>query len=336
MNPELALRPHQKSAVARVVRGGNTLLAHCVGAGKSFEMAASCMELKRLGLANKPMIVVPNHLTGQMAAEFLHLYPAANILLTTKKDFEKNNRKRFISKIATGEYDAVIIGHSQFEKIPISSERQERSIQDEIEEIQNFIEEIKYQTGKRWSIKQMEAQKKNLRAQLDKLANAEYKDDVITFEELGVDALFVDEAHNYKNLSFVTKISRVAGINPAGSNKAYDMWQKVKYINERTPGRNVVFATGTPVSNTMCEMYLMQKYLQEDLLRERGVYHFDSWAANFGEIVNTMEMSPEGNGYREKTRFAKFTNLPELVTMFRCVADVKTKDQLTYLDIPKL
>lgn len=336
INPDIELRPHQKNAIARVIRGGNTLLAHCVGAGKSYEMAASAMELKRLGLANKPMIVVPNHLTGQMAAEFLTLYPSANILLTTKKDFEKNNRKRFISKIATGEYDAVIIGHSQFEKIPISRERQQASIEKEIEEIQSFIADMKYSSGQNWSVKQMQAQERILRTRLEKLMNAEYKDDVITFEELGVDALMIDEAHNYKNLTFATKMGRVAGINPQGSNKSFDLAQKIKYINELTPGRNVVFATGTPISNTMCEMYLMQKYLQADLLKEKGLYHFDAWAANFGETVSAMELSPEGKGYREKTRFGKFTNLPELVTMFRCVADVQLQDQLPYLDIPKL
>jgi len=336
MNPDVDLRLHQRNAVARIVRGGNTLLAHCVGAGKSYVMAAACMELKRLGLANKPMIVVPNHLTGQMANEFLTLYPSANILLTTKKDFEKSRRKRFISKIATGEYDAVIIGHSQFEKIPISRERQAASIEKEINEIQSFIAQIKYDNGQRWTVKQMEAQEKLLRTKLEILMNSEYKDDVITFEELGVDALMVDEAHNYKNLSFVTKISRVAGINPNGSNKAFDLYQKINYINELSPGRNIVFATGTPISNTMCEMYLMQKYLQSDTLRNLGIYHFDAWAANFGETVTAMELSPEGKGYREKTRFGRFTNLPELVTLFRCVADVQLQDQLPYLDIPKL
>ena len=336
MNPELALRPHQKNAVARIIRGGNTLLGHCVGAGKSFEMAAAAMELRRLGLANKPMIVVPNHLTGQMAAEFLHLYPSANILLTTKKDFEKNRRKRFISKIATGDYDAIIIGHSQFEKIPISRERQERFIQSEIEMIQNFIADSKFQNNQRWSVKQMEAQEKQLKTKLEILANSDYKDDVITFEELGVDCLMVDEAHNYKNLSFNTKIGNVAGINPNGSNKAYDLYQKVQYINELTPGRNVIFATGTPISNTMCEMYIMQKYLQSDMLRENGTIHFDAWAANYGDMVTAMELTPEGKGYREKTRFARFTNLPELVTGFRMVADIQTQSMLPYLDIPEL
>lgn len=336
MNPDIQLRPHQKNAVARIIRGGNTLLAHRVGAGKSYEMAAAAMELKRLGLANKPMIVVPNHLTGQMAAEFMQLYPAANILLTTKKDFEKNNRMRFISKISTGDYDAIIIGHSQFEKIPISKERLQNNIEHEIEEITDYVSAIKYDNKQNWSIKQMQSYEKQLRTKLEMLSNTDYKDDVINFEELGVDALMIDEAHNYKNLSFTTKIGRVAGINPNGSNKAFDLFQKIQYINELSPGRNVVFATGTPVSNTMCEMYLMQKYLQPDLLREKGIYHFDAWAANFGEIVTSMELSPEGKGYREKTRFGKFTNLPELVTMFRMFADVKMLEDLPYLDIPNL
>ncbi|MDD3414206.1 MAG: DEAD/DEAH box helicase family protein [Lachnospiraceae bacterium] len=336
MNPDIELRPHQKNAIARIIRGGNTLLAHCVGAGKSYEMAASAMELKRLGLANKPMIVVPNHLTGQMASEFLTLYPSANILLTTKKDFEKNSRKRFISKISTGEYDAIIIGHSQFEKIPISKERQQENIEREIDEVQSFIASLKYEKNETWSVKQMEAQEKQLRTKLEILSNEDYKDNVITFEELGVDCLMIDEAHNYKNLSFTTKISRVAGINPNGSNKSYDLLQKVQYINELNPGRNVVFATGTPISNTMCEMYLMQKYLQADLLKSKGIYHFDAWAANFGETVTAMELSPEGKGYREKTRFGRFTNLPELVTMFRMCADVQMQENLPYLDIPSL
>lgn len=336
MSPDITLRPHQKNAVARIIRGGNSLLGHCVGAGKSFEMAAATMELKRLGLANKVMIVVPNHLTGQMANEFLRLYPSANILLTRKEDFEKNKRKRFISKIATGSYDAVIIGHSQFEKIPISRERQERYIEEEIEIIQQSIAKMKYKENQTWSVKQMQAQEKVLRVRLKALSNEEYKDDVITFEELGVDCLMVDEAHNYKNLSFNTKIGNVSGINPNGSLKAYDLSLKVQYINEIRPGRNVIFATGTPISNTICEMYLMQRYLQADMLREKGVLHFDAWAANFGEVVTSMELSPEGKGYRPKTRFAKFTNLPELVSMFRMVADIQTQEMLPYLKIPKL
>lgn len=336
MNHEFALRPHQKNAVARIIRGGNTLLGHCVGAGKTFEMTAAAMELRRLGLAHKTMIVVPNHLTGQFASEFLMLYPAANVLLTTKRDFEKKNRKRFVSKIATGDYDAIIIGHSQFEKIPLSRDRQAEYIQNEIDEIQVFITDMKSERNQQWSVKQMESLEKSLRQKLEVLSNAEYKDDVISFEELGIDCLMVDEAHNYKNLSFNTKIGNVSGINPNGSLKAYDLYMKVQYINEKNPGRNVVFATGTPISNTMCEMYVMQKYLQSDLLRDKQIYHFDAWAANFGEVVTSFEMSPEGKGYRQKTRFSKFTNLPELVTMFRMFADIQTADMLDYLDIPKL
>lgn len=336
MNPEIELRPHQKNAIARIIRGGNTLLAHCVGAGKSYEMAGGAMELKRLGLANKIMIVVPNHLTGQMAAEFLRLYPSANVLLTTKKDFEKNKRKRFVSKIATGEYDAIVIGYSQFEKIPISKERQALFMENEIERIQSYISEMKYQSNKTWSVKQMQQQEKQLRAKLEALNNAEYKDDVLTFEELGVDAIMVDEAHYYKNLSFNTKISNVSGINPNGSNRAYDLFQKVQYINELSPGRNVIFATGTPISNSICEMYIMQKYLQSDLLREKGILHFDAWAANYGDMVTAMELAPEGKTYREKTRFARFTNLPELVTSFRMIADVQMQSMLPYLKIPTL
>lgn len=336
---DIELRPHQKNAIARIIRGGNTLLAHCVGAGKSFEMAAACMELKRLGLANKPMIVVPNHLTAQMADEFLRLYPSANILLTTKKDFEKNRRKRFISKIATGDYDAIIIGHSQFEKIPLSKERLQSYIQQEIDSCRAYMENVDtgiYGRDNRWSVKQIESHVRNLETKLEKLKNEDYKDDVINFEELGVDCLFVDEAHNYKNLSFDTKIGQVAGINPNGSNKAFDMYLKTRYINEKTSGRNVIFATGTPISNTMCEMYLMQKYLEPEVLRNAGVYNFDDWAANFGDIITQMELAPEGNNYREKTRFGRFTNLPELVNMFRMVADVQTQGSLSYLNIPQL
>lgn len=335
-NPLIELRPHQKNAIARIIRGGNTLLGHCVGAGKSFEMAAAAMELKRLGLANKPMIVVPNHLTGQMANEFLRLYPNANVLLTRKEDFEKSKRKRFISKIATGNYDSIIIGHSQFEKIPLSRERQTEYIEKQIFEIQEYVREMKASRDQSWSVKQMEAQEKSLRVQLEKLNNADYKDDIISFEELGVDCLMVDEAHGYKNLSFNTKIGNVSGINPNGSLKAYDMWLKTRYINEMTPGRNVIFATGTPISNTMCEMYLMQRYLQPDLLEEKRLSHFDAWAANYGEIITSMELSPEGKGYRPKTRFAKFTNLPELVTAFRMVADIQTQNMLPYIKVPTL
>ena len=336
MNQNFSLRPHQKNAVARIIRGGNTLLDHCVGGGKSFIMAAAAMEMKRLGLANKVMIVVPNHLTSQIAGEFLKLYPAANILLTTKKDFEKNNRKRFVSKIATGEYDGVIIGFSQFEKIPISKERRHMMIQKELDEVKEFIASLRQEKKRSWSVKQMQSYEKNLRRKLEILGNEDYKDDVIAFEELGIDALMVDEAHYFKNLSFTTKMGNISGINPNGSQRAYDMLLKCNYINEISPGRSVVFSTATPISNSICEMYQMQKYLQGELLRERGLYHFDAWAANFGETVSSMELSPEGKGYREKTRFAKFTNIPELVTAFRMVADVKTQSMLSYLDIPSL
>lgn len=335
MNPAITLKDHQKNAVSRIIRGGNTLLAHCVGAGKSFEMACACKELKRLGIANKPLIVVPNHLTSQMANEFLTLYPSANLLLTTKKDFEKQNRRRFISKIATGDFDAVIIGMSQFEKIPVSKERQEKYLQQEIEEIIFAINELNYSNGDNWTIKQMEAKRKSMEERLDKMQRDEWKDDIITFEELGVDALFIDEAHGYKNLDFQTKMSRVAGINPNGSKKSMDLFLKIQYIQELTPGKNVVFATGTPVSNTMGEMYIMQKYLQPEILKEHGIYHFDSWASTFGETVTAMELAPEGQTYREKTRFSKFVNLPELQKMYREIADVQLPEMLE-LKVPDL
>ena len=335
MNSMINLMDYQKSAVARVLRNGNTLLAHCVGAGKSFEMSAACMELRRLGLANKPLIVVPNHLTNQMANEFMTLYPNANILLTTKKDFEKSRRRRFISKIATGDYDAVIIGASQFERIPVSKERLEKYIETEIDNCMQAIKAIKEANGERWTIKQMEKKVKQLEYKLENLANEKIKDDVITFEELGVDALFVDEAHNYKNLDFDTKMSRVAGINNTGANKATDMYLKVRYIQELTPGKNVVFATGTPISNSMCELYTMQKYLQMDKLEKLGVEHFDAWSANFGEVVTSMELAPEGQTYRERTRFAKFVNLPELIGLYKEFADIQLPDMLD-LKIPKL
>lgn len=330
------LRPHQKNAVAQTIRGGNALYAHCVGAGKSFEMAASCMELRRLGLAYKPIIVVPNHLTGQMAAEFMSLYPSANILLTTKKEFEKKKRQKFIAKIATGDYDAIIMGHSQFEKIALSPERKEAYIREEINDVSAAIEQMKYDKNEQWTIKQMEAQKKRLEAMLEKDQRDEYKDDLITFEELGIDCVMIDEAHLYKNLSFTTKMSRVAGINPAGSKRAMDLFMKLRYIDELTPGRNVVFATGTPIANSMAEMYVMQKYLQPGELKEKGLYHFDAWAAAFGETVTAMELAPEGGSYRQKTRFSKFVNIPELIKMFRKVADVKTIDMLPYIKRPTL
>lgn len=335
MSLEYELKTSQKNAVARIIRGGNTLLAHCVGAGKSFIMTAACMELKRLGLAHKPMIVVPNHLTGQMAAEFLKLYPSANVLLTTKKDFAKDKRKQFISKIATGDYDAVVIGHSQFEKIPISAERQEQFIQREIDDVLNALEYSKKENGNSWTVKQLERKRKSLVSKMEELKRDGYKDDVITFEELGVDALFVDEAHEYKNLSFTTKMNRVAGINPDGAKKSMDLYLKIQYIQELTPEKNVVFATGTPVSNSMCELYIMQKYLQQERLKEMGILNFDAWAANFGQTVDALELAPEGTGYRMKTRFAKFVNVPELINLYRMFADVQLSSMLN-LNVPKL
>lgn len=335
INPNYNIKPHQKNAVARILRGGNALLAHCVGAGKSFEMVIAAMELRRLGIANKPMIVVPNHLTGQMAAEFYKLYPAANILLTTKKDFEKNRRRVFISKIATGDYDAVIIGHSQFEKIPLSRERRERMLQSEIDETIAIIDSMKQQEGVKWSIKQMEIKRKQLEANMEALQREEYKDDVINFEDLGVDCIMVDEAHGYKNLSIFTKMSNVAGINTNGSKKAMDLYMKKQYVEEITGGRNIIFATGTPLSNTMCEMYVMQKYLQENELRRYGIHAFDAWAGNFGEVVNSLELAPEGTGFRFKNRFAKFTNLPELMNLYKSFADVQLASMLK-LDVPKM
>lgn len=335
MNPDIELLPHQANAVARIVQGGNTLLGHCVGAGKSFEIAAAAMELKRLGLANKPLIVVPTPLPEQMAQEFLKLYPSADILLATKKDLQKENRRHFISKIATGEYDAVIMGQSQFEKIPMSRERQRQYLKDELDEIMQCIDELQRTKSDNWTVKKMESERKRVEGQLEKLKRDEYKDDNITFEELGVDALFMDEAHYYKNLSFATKMTRVAGINPSGAKKCMDLFLKIRYINEKTPGRNVIFATGTPVSNTMCEMYTMMKYLEPEKLREAGVYHFDAWAGAFGETVTAMELAPEGNGYRQKTSFSKFVNVPELMSMFKNVADIVTSDMID-LKLPKL
>lgn len=335
MNRNIELRKHQKDAVARIVRGGNTLLAHCVGAGKSFEMAAGCMELKRLGLASKPLIVVPKHLTMQMASEMQTLYPKANILLTTEADFEKHNRQRFISKIAMGNYDAVIIGQSQFEKIPVSAERQKKFIEKEIKEIEKNISELKEKNSEKWTIKQQEKMLKSLNAELNAMIDDKNKDDIITFEQLGVDALFIDEAHNYKNLAFHTKMTRVAGINPSGAKKSTDLLLKIQCIQEKHFGRNIVFATGTPLSNTMCEMYILQKYLQPEYLQERGIYHFDAWAATFGENVTSMELTPEGNSYRQKTRFSKFVNLPELLTLYKTFADVQMPSMIK-LDVPVL
>mgnify|MGYP002408146967 CR=1 FL=1 len=327
-NPEIALREHQLNAIAHILYGGNTLLAHEVGAGKTFEMVAAAMESKRLGLCNKPLFAVPNHLTEQWAAEFLRLYPAANILVTTKKDFETRNRKRFCSRIATGDYDAVIMGHSQFERIPVSKERQERLLQDQIDEIKNGIAELRYSRGERTTVKQLERTRKQLEARLDKLHKQERKDDVLTFEQLGVDRLFVDEAHNYKNLFLYTKMRNVAGLSTSEAQKSSDMLLKCRYMDEITGNKGIVFATGTPVSNSMTELYTMMRYLQHDTLKKHGLTHFDNWASVFGETVTAIELAPEGTGYRARTRFAKFFNLPELMNMFREVADIKVKEQL--------
>ncbi|HFD8614451.1 TPA: helicase-related protein [Streptococcus pyogenes] len=334
MNTEIRLREHQKNAIARTLYGGNTLLAHVVGAGKTFEMVASAMESKKLGLASKSLFVVPNHLTTQIGREFMQLYPSANIMVADKKDFQPKNRKRFIGRIATGEYDAVIIGHSQFEKIPMSKEYQVRHIQDQIDDIVSFIDENKRNRGENFTVKQLEKTKKKLLVRLEKLNDDFKKDDVITFEELGVDKLFIDEAHNYKNLFLHTKMRNVAGIGQSEAFKSSDMYMKCRYMDEMTGGKGVVFATGTPISNSMTELYTMQRYLQYDDLKARGLEHFDAWASTFGETENTFELSPEGTGYRQKTRFSKFYNLPELMSMFKEVADIKTSDMLN-LPVPE-
>ena len=328
MNPAITLREHQKNAIAHVLYGGNTLLAHEVGAGKTFEMVAAAMEAKRLGLCQKSLFVVPNHLTEQWASEFLRLYPSANILVTTKKDFETHNRKKFCARIATGDYDAIIMGHSQFEKIPISRERQERLLQEQIDEITEGIAEVKYSGGERFTVKQLERTKKSLEARLEKLQAESRKDDVVTFEQLGVDRLFVDEAHNYKNLFLYTKMRNVAGLSTSDAQKSSDMFAKCRYMDELTGNRGVIFATGTPVSNSMTELYTMQRYLQYDRLQELNMTHFDCWASRFGETVTALELAPEGTGYRARTRFSKFFNLPELMNLFKEVADIKTADQL--------
>ena len=328
MNPAITLLKHQKNAIAHVLYGGNTLLAHEVGAGKTFEMVAAAMESKRLGLCQKSLFVVPNHLTEQWASEFLRLYPSANILVTTKKDFETHNRKKFCARIATGDYDAIIMGHSQFEKIPISRERQERLLQEQIDEITEGIAEVKYSGGERFTVKQLERTKKSLEARLEKLQAESRKDDVVTFEQLGVDRLFVDEAHNYKNLFLYTKMRNVAGLSTSDAQKSSDMFAKCRYMDELTGNRGVIFATGTPVSNSMTELYTMQRYLQYDRLQELNMTHFDCWASRFGETVTALELAPEGTGYRARTRFSKFFNLPELMNLFREVADIKTADQL--------
>ncbi|BDF49175.1 hypothetical protein CE91St56_62980 [Lachnospiraceae bacterium] len=328
MNPAITLREHQKSAIAHVLYGGNTLLAHEVGAGKTFEMVAAAMEAKRLGLCQKSLFVVPNHLTEQWASEFLRLYPSANILVTTKKDFETHNRKKFCARIATGDYDAIIMGHSQFERIPISRERQERLLYEQIDEITEGIAEVQASGGERFTVKQLERTKKSLEARLEKLQAEGRKDDVVTFEQLGVDRLFVDEAHNYKNLFLYTKMRNVAGLSTSDAQKSSDMFAKCRYMDEITGNRGVIFATGTPVSNSMTELYTMQRYLQYERLQELNMTHFDCWASRFGETVTALELAPEGTGYRARTRFSKFFNLPELMNLFKEVADIKTADQL--------
>ena len=328
MSPEITLREHQKNAIAHILYGGNTLLAHEVGAGKTFEMVAAVMESKRLGLCQKAMFVVPNHLTEQWASEFLRLYPSANILVTTKKDFETRNRKKFCARIATGDYDAVIIGHSQFEKIPISKERQEHLLQEQIYEIEDGIRELRAANAERFTIKSLERAKKGLELRLQKLQAADRKDDVVTFEQLGIDRLYVDEAHSYKNLFLYTKMRNVAGLSTSDAQKSSDMLLKCRYIDEITDGKGVVFATGTPVSNSMTELFTMMRYLQHDLLQQKGLAHFDCWASTFGETTTAIELAPEGTGYRARTRFAKFYNLPELMSMFKIAADIKTADQL--------
>ena len=335
MNPEITLREHQKNAIAHVLYGGNTLLAHEVGAGKTFEMVASAMESKRLGLCQKSIFVVPNHLTEQWASEFLRLYPSANILVTTKKDFETHNRKKFCARIATGDYDAVIIGHSQFERIPISPERQEQLLHQQIEEITDGIQDTKLAGGNSFTIKSLERTKKGLEARLKKLQASDRKDDVIYFEQLGVDRMFVDESDNYKNLFLYTKMRNVAGLSTTDAQKSSDMFSKCRYMDELTGERGVVFATGTPVSNSMTELYTIQRYLQHDRLQEMGMGHFDCWASRFGETTTALELAPEGTGYRARTRFAKFFNLPELMNLFKEVADIKTADQL-HLPTPEV
>ena len=334
MNPEISLRPHQRNAVARMLYGGNSLLAHCVGAGKTFEIVAAAIESKRLGLTKKSLVVVPNHLTEQWGADFLRLYPGVNVLVATKKDFEPANRKKFCSRIATGDYDAVVIGHSQFEKIPLSPERQKSILQEQIDQVIDGIQEAKAQDGERYTIKQLEKSRKSLEARMAKLNDQSRKDDVITFEELGVDKLYVDEAHGFKNLFLATKMRNVAGIGQSEAQKSSDMFAKCRYLDEITGGRGVVFATGTPVSNSMVELYTMMRYLQYDMLKESGLEHFDSWAANFGETITALEMAPEGTGFRSKTRFAKFFNLPELMSMWREAADIQTAEMLK-LPVPE-
>ena len=332
MTPEISLMPHQKNAVAHILYGNNTLLAHCVGAGKTFQMIAAGMESRRLGLAQKNLYVVPNHLTEQWGADFLRLYPNANVLVATKKDFEPSNRKKFCSRIATGDYDAIIIGHSQFERIPLSPERQKSMIERQIQDITFAIAEAKAEDdGKSFTVKQMEKTKKTLQAKLQKLNDQSRKDDVVTFEQLGVDRLFVDESHFYKNMFLYTKMRNIAGIAQTDAQKSSDMFAKCQYLDEITGGKGVTFATGTPVSNSMVELYTIMRYLQYDTLQKLHLGHFDSWAASFGETVTAIELSPEGTGYRAKTRFARFFNLPELISLFKESADVQTADMLNGL-----
>ena len=334
MTTVIELKPHQKNALAHFLYGDNTLLAHCVGAGKTFEMTAAAMESKRLGLCHKSLFVVPNHLTEQWASDFLRLYPGANILAATKKDFEPANRKKFCSRIATGDYDAVIIGHSQFEKIPLSQERQIAIIERQIDEIELAIAQAKADNGERYTIKQMEKSRKSLQTRLDKLNDTSRKDNVVTFEQLGVDRLFVDESHNYKNLFLYTKMRNVAGIAQSEAQKSSDMFAKCQYLDELTGGKGVTFATGTPISNSMTELYTNMRYLQYGTLQKLGLGHFDSWAASFGETQTAIELAPEGTGYRAKTRFAKFFNLPELIALFKESADIQTPDMLK-LPVPE-
>ncbi len=334
MSPEITLKPHQKNAVAHVLYGDNTLLAHCVGAGKTFEMAAAAMESKRLGLCQKSLFVVPNHLTEQWASDFLQLYPGANILAANKTDFEPANRKRFCSRIATGDYDAIIIGHSQFERIPLSKERQVAAIEDQIQEIQDAIAEAKAMRSENFTIKQMEKSRKSLQTKLEKLNDQSNKDDVVNFEQLGVDRLFVDESHNYKNLYFYTKMNNVAGISQTEAKKSSDMFAKCQYMDEITGGKGITFATGTPISNSMTELYTNMRYLQYKTLKKLGLGQFDSWAAAFGETRTAIELAPEGNGYRAKTRFSNFVNVPELMSIFKEAADIKTADML-HLPVPE-
>lgn len=328
MNPQIKLNAHQSNAIAHILYGGNTLLAHCVGAGKTFEMIASIMESKRLGISNKSLLVVPNHLTEQTAAEFLKLYPNANILVARKKDFETANRKKFCAKIATGEYDAVVIGHSQFERIPVSAERQARFIEYQMNMIADAIEDMRGDHGAKFNVKQLEKSLKSLKVKLQKLTSQEKKDDVIEFERLGVDKLYIDESHQYKNLFLLTKMRNVAGVPQTDAQKSADMFLKCRYMDELTGGRGVVFATGTPVSNSMTEMYTVMRYLQYSRLEEMGLNHFDSWASVFGETTTSVELAPEGSGYRARTRFSKFYNLPELMAVFKEAADVKTSEML--------